>query len=169
VSTPRPDDVAMPSRWQIDVLVYEERNLYPVLLLQAGRHDDHRRLVGLLARAGLAAPAAWEWERGLWPLTAGCTVELSAGPAAVTVHARGHSLTVGFRAAQPPPVWVRAARRQQQVLFVLLPPRNTRHDEGLILDDVGELGLPDRRHGCLAGSIPLLAPDHRVRGSDAPR
>jgi hypothetical protein len=157
VSTPRPDDVAMPSRWQIDVLVYEERSLYPVLLLQAGRHDDHRRLVGLLSRVGFATPTTWEWEHGLWPLTARCTVELSVGPAAMTVHAGGHSLTVGFRPVQPPTAWLRAARRQKQVLFVLMPPRPHDRDDALILDDVGALGLPDQRHGCLAGSIPLEA------------
>jgi hypothetical protein len=155
MSIPRPDEVAMPSRWQIDVLVYEDRSLYPVLLLQAGRQADHHRLVRVLTRVGFATPTTWEWDHGLWPLAAGCTVELSAGPAAVTVHAGGHSLTVGFQPVQPPPAWIRAARRQKQVLFVLMPPRPHSRDDTLILDDVGELSVPDQRHGCLAGSIPL--------------
>ncbi|GHG50791.1 hypothetical protein [Amycolatopsis bullii] len=91
-----PGGTAMPSRWQIDVLVYEETSSYPVLLLQPGRPEDHCRLFGMLARAGLAVPTAREWERGFWPLAAGCRVELSEGSSAVIVHVGGHSLTVGL-------------------------------------------------------------------------
>jgi hypothetical protein len=146
---------AMPSRWQIDILVYEEEYSYPVLLLQPAHQDDHRRLLGLLARAGLATPATWEWERGLWPLAAGCEVELADGPSAVTVHAGGHSLTVGFRFADPPQPWLAAAHRQRQVLFVLLPPRPHAGEDALIIDDVSRLVLPAERDGCLTGTIPL--------------
>ncbi len=157
MSPPGPGGKAMPSRWQIDVLVYEGTTSYPVLLLQADRSEDHRRLLGMLAGAGLAVPSAWEWERGLWPLAAGCRVELSEGPAAVVVHVGGHSLTVGFRLAEPPLPWLCAACRQQQVLFVLLPPC-AHPSEELIIDDVGELSVSAQRRGCLAGTIPLAAP-----------
>ncbi|KDN22506.1 hypothetical protein [Amycolatopsis rifamycinica] len=146
---------AIPSRWQIDILVYEEEYSYPVLLLQPGRPEDHRRLLGLLARAGLAAATTWEWQHGFWPLAAGCEVALAEGPAAVTVHVGGHSLTVGFEFAEPPPPWLAAARRQRQVLFVLLPPRPHAADDALIIDDVSRLVLPAERGGCLVGAIPL--------------
>ncbi len=148
------DGTAMPSRWQIDVLVYEDDHCYPVLLLQPGRHDDHRALVGLLTRAGFATPSSWEWERGLWPWAAGCTVEVADGPS-VTVHAGGHSLTVGFESANPPPAWTCAACRQRQVLFVLLPPQPGIGDDDLLVDDVGRLGLAGGRRNCLAASIPF--------------
>jgi hypothetical protein len=149
---------AMPSRWQIDILVYEEEYSYPVLLLQPARRDDHRRLLGLLARAGLAAPTTWEWEHGYWPLAAGCEVELAEGPSAVTVHAGEHSLTVGFQFSEAPQPWVTAARRQRQVLFVLLPPRPHTGEDALIIDDVSRLVLPPERDGCLTGTIPLAGP-----------
>lgn len=149
------DGTAMPSRWQIDVLVYEEDNLYPVLLLQPGRHDDHRELVRLLAPAGLATPRRWEWERGLWPLAVNCRVEFSETAGAVTVHVGDHSLSVGFQATPPPAVWTGAAGRQRQVLFVLVPPRPHAGDDELIVDDVGRLHLAVPRHGCLAASIPF--------------
>jgi hypothetical protein len=155
VSPGNADGTAMPSRWQIDVLVYEEDNLYPVLLLQPGHLDDHRELARLLAPAGLATPTRWEWERGLWPLAMGCRVEVSAGANAVTVYAGGHSLSVGFQATQPPAVWIRAACRQKQVLFVLVPPEPHNGDDELIVDDVGRLSLAVSRHGCLAASIPF--------------
>lgn len=148
-------DAAMPSRWQIDVLVYEEDHLYPVLLLQPGRHEDHRQLVRLLTRAGFATPTAWEWNRGLWPWAAGCSVEIGDGPS-VTVHAGGHSLTVGFEATNPPPAWTCAACHQRQVLFVLLPPRPGAREDDLIVDDVGRLDTAAARHGCLAASIPFV-------------
>jgi hypothetical protein len=146
---------AMPSRWQIDILVYEEEYSYPVLLLQPGREDDHRQLTGLLSRAGLAAPTTWEWEHGLWPLAAGCGVELARAPSGLTVHVRGHSLTVGFRGTEPPGPWLAAAHRQQLVLFVLLPPRPGPAGDALIIDDVSRLVRPAERTGCLAGTIPL--------------
>lgn len=110
----------MPSRWQIDILVYEEQFSYPVLLLQPAHRDDHRRLLGLLARAGLATPTTWEWEHGFRPLAAGCQVRLESP--AVTVRVGEHGLTVGFRFTEPPQPWLAAAHRQRQVLFVLLPP-----------------------------------------------
>ncbi|WP_410675941.1 hypothetical protein [Amycolatopsis sp. cmx-4-68] len=157
MSPPGPGGTAMPSRWQIDVLVYEDTSSYPVLLLQPGRHDDHHRLSRMLVRAGLAVPTTWEWERGLWPLAAGCSVELSEGSSAVTVHVGGHSLTVGLQFAEPPLPWLCAACRQQQVLFVLLPP-NPHTSEDLIIDDVGKLSVSAQRRGCLAGTIPLAAP-----------
>jgi hypothetical protein len=149
------DGTAMPSRWQIDVLVYEEDNLYPVLFLQPGQHDDHRELVSLLAPAGFAIPTRWEWESGLWPLAVGCRVEVSDAADAVTVHVGGHSLSVGFQATQPPAVWTAAASRQRQVLFVLVPPQPHAGDDELIVDDVGQLVLAVPRHGCLAASIPF--------------
>ncbi len=145
----------MPSRWQIDILVYEEEYSYPVLLLQPAYEDDHRRLLGLLARAGLAVPTTWEWEHGFWPLAAGCAVELAAGPTAVTVRAGEHSLTVGFRFAEPPQPWLAAAHRQRQVLFMLLPPRPHAAEDALIIDDVSRLVRPAERCGCLTGTIPL--------------
>ncbi|SFW85498.1 hypothetical protein [Amycolatopsis australiensis] len=150
---PGPGGTAMPSRWQIDVLVYEETSSYPVLLLQPGHPGDHGRLHGILRRAGLAAPTAWEWERGLWPLAAGCRVELSDGPAAVTVHAGGYRLTVGFELVEAPLPWLTAARRQQQVLFVLLPPGPPA--DALIADDASLMHTAAERAACLAGTIPL--------------
>jgi hypothetical protein len=69
----------------------------------------------------------------------------------VKVHVGGHSLTVGFQLAQPPRPWLTAARRQGQVLFLLLPPRPHADEDALIIDDVGKLD----RDGCLAGAIPL--------------
>ncbi|WP_410573791.1 hypothetical protein [Amycolatopsis sp. cmx-4-61] len=146
---------AIPSRWQVDILVYEDDYSYPVLLLQPGRPDDHRRLRRLLGRAGLASPSTWEWERGIWPLAAGCEVALAERPAGVTVHVGAHCLTVGFRFAEPPQPWLAAARRQQQVLFVLLPPRPHAAEDTLIIDDVSRLVRPAERNGCLAGTIPL--------------
>jgi hypothetical protein len=148
------DGTAMPSRWQIDVIVYEENHLYPVLLLEPGHHDDHHALVRLLTQAGFAAPTSWEWQRGLWPWAAGCSVEVTGGP--VIVHAGGRRLTVGFEATNPPSAWTCAACRQRQVLFVLVPPRPHAGDEdGLIVDDVGELNRTAVRRGCVAASIPV--------------
>ncbi len=146
----------MPSRWQIDVVVYEDVNPYPVLLLQPTRPDDHRLLRELLAGAGLAALTEWEWARGMWPLTAGCSVDLSGGRT-VALHARGHVLSVALRSAPPPADWLRAARRQRQVLFLLLPPRPHAPEDELIVDDVSRLNLASERAGCLAGSIPLAS------------
>ncbi|WP_410592211.1 hypothetical protein [Amycolatopsis sp. lyj-23] len=146
---------AIPSRWQVDILVYEDEYSYPVLLLQPGRADDHRQLRRLLGRAGLAAPSTWEWERGFWPLAAGCEVTVTECPAGVTVHVGEHTLRVGFRFEAPPQPWLAAARRQQQVLFVLLPPRPHPAGDALIIDDVSRLVRPAERTGCLAGTIPL--------------
>lgn len=157
MNPPGSGGTAMPSRWQIDVLVYEETSSYPVLLLQPGRPEDHGRLVEILEDAGLAVPTTWEWERGLWPLAAGCRVELSEGSSAVTVHVGGHSLTVGLEFAEPPLPWLCAACRQHQVLFVLIPPGSPTSDE-LIIDDVGKLSVSAQRRGWLAGTIPLAAP-----------
>jgi hypothetical protein len=154
VTPPGSGGTAMPSRWQIDVLVYEDQNLYPVLLLQPGRHDDHRQLVRLLSRAGFATPTGWEWERGLWPWAAGCHVEITDRPA-VTVHAGGRTLTVGFEPANPPLEWACAAHRQRQVLFVLLPPQPGTGEDNLIVDDLGTLGRNMGRRTCLAASIPF--------------
>ncbi|MEU5260673.1 hypothetical protein [Amycolatopsis sp. NPDC021455] len=156
MSPPGPGGTAVPSRWQIDVLVYEDTSSYPVLLLQPGRPADHRRLFGMLTEAGLAAPTAWEWERGLWPLAAGCRVELSEGSPAVTVCVSGHRLTVGLQLTEPSLPWVCAADQQRQVLFVLIPPRPGASAE-LIIDDVGQLGVSAQRRGCLAGTIPVAA------------
>ncbi|UOZ04915.1 hypothetical protein [Amycolatopsis sp. WQ 127309] len=146
----------MPSRWQIDVVVYEDVNPYPVLLLQPTRSGDHRLLRELLAGAGLAALTEWEWARGLWPLTAGCSVDVS-GDRTVALHARGYVLTVRLRSVRPPADWLRAARRQRQVLFLLLPPRPHAQEDELIVDDVSRLNLASERIGCLAGSIPLAS------------
>ncbi len=157
-----PGGTAMPSRWQIDVLVYEETSSYPVLLLQPSRPEDHRRLFGMLSRAGLATPTTWEWERGLWPLAAGCHVEVAEGPTGVTVHVGGHRLTVGLQVAEPPLPWLCAACRQRQVLFVLLPPgpgADADADaDALIVEDVANLSMSAGRRGCLTGTIPLAAP-----------
>ncbi|OXM61174.1 hypothetical protein [Amycolatopsis vastitatis] len=158
MTPPGSGGTAMPSRWQIDVLVYEETSSYPVLLLQPGRHDDHLRLFRMLRATGLAVPATWEWERGLWPLAAGCHVELSEAPSTVTVHVGGHRLSVGLGLTEPPLPWLCAACRQQQVLFVLLPPHPCTNADALIIEDVGRLGSSAQRHGCLAGAIPLAAP-----------
>jgi hypothetical protein len=158
MTPPDPGGTAMPSRWQIDVLVYEETSSYPVLLLQPGHHDDHHQLFRMLLHAGLAVPTVWEWERGLWPLAAGCHVELSEAPSTVTVHVAQHSLTVGLEFAEPPLPWLCAACRQQQVLFVLLPPQPHANADALIIEDVSELGRSAQRRGCLAGTIPLAAP-----------
>jgi hypothetical protein len=154
MTAPGSGGTAMPSRWQIDVLVYENEDLYPVLLLQPGRHDDHRELVRLLTRAGFATPTRWEWERGLWPWAAGCHVEVTDRPA-VAVHAGGRTLTVGFEPASPPLEWTCAARRQRQVLFILFPPRSGAGQDDLIVDDLGALGRDSGRQTCLTASIPL--------------
>ncbi len=154
MSGPAPGEAAIPSRWQIDVVVYEDVNPYPVLLLQPARPGDHRVVRAMLAGTGLAAPSPWEWDRGLWPLTVGCSVEVADGQELV-LHTWSHLLTVGFRSTRPPAVWLRAARRQRQVLFLLLPPRPRTQGDELIVDDITALNLPSERIGCLAGSIPL--------------
>ncbi|SEC44592.1 hypothetical protein SAMN04489727_3779 [Amycolatopsis tolypomycina] len=127
-----------------------------MLLLQPAHRDDHRRLLGLLARAGLATPTTWEWEHGFRPLAAGCQVRLESP--AVTVRVGEHGLTVGFRFTEPPQPWLAAAHRQRQVLFVLLPPSFHPAGDALIIDDVSRLVLPAQRQGCLTGTIPPAAP-----------
>lgn len=148
---------ALPSRWQVDVLVYEEVSPYPMLLLQPGRHDDHQQLVRLLRQGCLAQPTAWEWDRGLWPLTTGCTVELFAHPPSVSVWVNRHRLTVGLRPTGPPAQWLLAAYQQRQVLFALLPPSRDAREDMLIVEDVSKLE-PAQRRGCLAGCIPFAGP-----------
>ncbi|WP_410651442.1 hypothetical protein [Amycolatopsis sp. cmx-4-54] len=146
---------SLPSRWQLEVIVYGECDPYPILLLQPSNHHDHRALSALLAAAGMKTPSPWEWEYGLWPLAAGCSVELTESPPSVSMVVGGDRLSVGTGTFDAPAAWVRAARRQRRVLFALVPARWSASDAQVVDHDVTVLGTRIGRHACLVGIMPL--------------
>ncbi len=115
-----------------------------MLVLQPSDHHDHQVLSGLLASAGMTTPSPWEWENGLWPLAAGCSVELTEAAESVSVVVGGDRLSVGYGTLDAPSPWIHAVYRQRQVLFALVPARWSASDAQVVDHDVTLLGTaPD--------------------------
>jgi hypothetical protein len=132
----------LPCRTQFELLTYDGRLMHPVLFLQPEDPFDHLGLFRLLASAGLALPAAWEWRGGLWPFSVTCRLELTGEPTTVLVLAHDRPVTAGL----PPAEWAEAVVAGERALVVLLPPD---HEAG----DIETIAVQQRRRACLAGSV----------------
>ena len=143
----------LPCRTQFELLTYDGRVMHPVLFLQPDDPFDHLGLFRLLAAAGLALPAAWEWRGGLWPFSVTCRLELMGDPATVLVVAHGRPVTAGL----PPAEWAAAVLAGERALLVLLPPDRE-------AGDIENLALQERRRACLAGSVEAGQRGDRRRG-----
>lgn len=143
--------MSLAGRWQFELVSYDDdATPYPLLLLEPGGPDEHRCLVAVLARAGLAPLNPWEWRHGLWPLAAGCRVLAAADGTGLIVAAAGHHLRVGTGPLAMPEDWIATTAERRQTLLILLPPRAAGEPRTLVTDipDLDELA---QRHRYLIG------------------
>jgi hypothetical protein len=145
----------LPFRAQFELLTYDGHLAHPVLFLQPGDPFDHLGLFRVLASAGLALPAPWEWRGGLWPFSVTCELELTGDPATAVILANGRPVPAG----RPPAGWTSAAAARRRALLVLLPPAEDRGGIG----EFAELTRQTRRGACLAGSVAAVQRGGRCR------